>query len=129
MQTDDDILGGTIITDKYSSPNIACRVPIIRLSDYWKEHINDRVHVLKLNVEGAEYDIFEDLLDGGIINEFDTIIYEDHGWRCGGTRVIPSVIEQGKKVFKRLRSEFKGKILFMNGGKWDLVTERPSHLT
>jgi FkbM family methyltransferase len=108
-----DMLGATLRKDKYDRYECTEVVNVMKLSDYWKAHINARVHQLKLNIEGEEYSVIEDLLDAGIINEFDEILYEDHGKR--GNRFIKSVIEQARKIYPRFKKEYTGTITLMKG--------------
>ncbi len=100
----------TIVPDKYNQRPDST-IPVVKLSDYWKQHINTSVEIFKMNIEGAEYDVFEDLLNAGIINEFHTILYQDHGVR--GDKVIPSCRDKAYEIFPRLQKEFTGELLFI----------------
>jgi len=102
--------GASTCPDKWKRPS-KVDVPVVRLSDYWKEYINGPVKILKMNIEGAEYDVLEDLLDAGIINEFSTILYQDHGIR--GDKCIPSCRDKAYEIFPRLQKEFTGELLFI----------------
>jgi FkbM family methyltransferase len=51
-------------------------VPAVRLADY----ITDTVDMLKLDIEGAEYTVLQDLCDTGAIAHVQRIICEFHGW-------------------------------------------------
>jgi FkbM family methyltransferase len=54
----------------------ACSVPAVRLADY----ITETVDMLKLDIEGAEYAVLQDLCDTGTIAHVQRIICEFHGW-------------------------------------------------
>lgn len=117
--------GATIVTDKYNQePDDS--IQVVKLSDYWKQHINAPVDLLKMNIEGAEYDVLEDLLDTGIINQFGTILYQDHGIR--GQKCIPSCRDKAYEIFPRLVSEFDGKVLFLTDGMNCITDKIPEYL-
>ncbi|MHA2063661.1 MAG: FkbM family methyltransferase [Candidatus Thorarchaeota archaeon] len=118
--------GGTIVDDKYTDCEPDEVVQVVKLSDYWKEHINQLVGILKMNIEGAEYDVLEDLLDAGIVNQFATIRYQDHGVR--GAKVIPSCRDKAYEVFPRFEAEFKGLLQFIVGSVHGVTLEIPEYL-
>jgi FkbM family methyltransferase len=59
-------VGATIFRDKFSVPRTAAPASFVRATDWFRENLatGDDVYV-KLNCEGAEVDIVEDLLDSG----------------------------------------------------------------
>lgn len=102
-------------------------VRMVKLSRYWEENIKEDVALLKMNIEGAEYDVFEDLLDAGIINRFGRIWYQDHGVR--GAKIIPSCRDKGLRIYPRLRAEFRGELQFITGSPEPSTTfEVPEYL-
>ena len=118
--------GASTCPDKWKKPSKE-EVLAVRLSDYWKEHINESVDTLKMNIEGAEYDVLEDLLDAGIINEFGTILYQDHGIR--GKKCIPSCRDKAYEIFPRLQKEFVGELLFIPHRGTNYITDEiPDYL-
>lgn len=85
-------------------------VEIHRLSRFIKRLPED-VDILKLDVEGAEYDVFEDLLDSNVINRIKKIVFEEHGFHrvVNGKRVgTPSVQVRAREVFPRVLEEYDG---------------------
>lgn len=80
------------------------QVPSIRLADY----INQPVHLLKLDIEGAEYDVLHDLCHSGQISLVQKLICEFHGsaenrHRLGA--VLASLQQQGfRTTFTYARS-------------------------
>jgi FkbM family methyltransferase len=100
---------------KEDKPDIAdkrsVKCNIVKLSDYWKQNINRPVDLLKIDIEGAEYDLFEDLLDANVINEFNKIVFEEHGFHRAGPngRIgTPSAQTKGREIFPRLYSSYTG---------------------
>ena len=51
-------------------------VKTIKLSDYILKF--DKVDVLKMDIEGAEYDVFNELIESGAIHKIKYIFYECH---------------------------------------------------
>ena len=91
-------------------------VEVIKLSDYWKHNIGTTVDILKIDTEGAELDILEDLLDAGIINQFQHIIFEHH------FQLIPSLVERAAPIIKRLFQEHSGLINHGDTDSWSLFS-------
>jgi FkbM family methyltransferase len=58
-------------------------VNCVKLSTYLDMHNIGNVHILKIDTEGAEYEILEDLLRPSIVNRFGHILYEDHSFLFG----------------------------------------------
>lgn len=53
-------------------------VTTIKLSELLKARGIERVAILKMDIEGSEYDVFEDLLDEEMMGTIDKIMYECH---------------------------------------------------
>ena len=66
------------LTDKYKEEEFSL-INIISLSEFInKEFKNGEEIVLKLDIEGAEYDVFEDLIQTGVIKKVSKIYCEFH---------------------------------------------------
>ncbi len=59
-------------------PEGAVVVSLVRASDFLDEHGFDDVELLKINIEGAEYDLLDHLLDEGLISRFRDIQIQFH---------------------------------------------------
>jgi len=117
--------GPTILSDKDTMwPSEI--VKVVSLSRYWRENIDEDVSLLKMNVEGAEYHVFEDLLNAGIINRFKTIWYQDHGVR--GEKVMPTCRDKGLEIYPRLRREYKGELKFITAMHPTTTFDVPEYL-
>lgn len=53
-------------------------VETVRLSEFIKSKRHKKINFIKLDVEGAEFKIIEDLIDTGIIERVNAIFLEDH---------------------------------------------------
>lgn len=81
------IEGGSISQDIHYAeeqkgrPVHYCKVKQIRLVDYLQDNIlnqNQDVYILKLDVEGAEFDIVEDLIESNVFEHCKYIFVETH---------------------------------------------------
>jgi FkbM family methyltransferase len=61
-----------------------------------KEHQINSVDLMKLNIEGAEYDLLESLLDSGLIGLFKNIQVQFHDF------IIPNAKERMNRIQERL---------------------------
>lgn len=76
-----DTIGGTVSIANRTDLDVVQKVPVIRMVDFIrKEFISKgkRVYLLKLDVEGAEFDIIPDLIKSGVYQHIDYILYEPH---------------------------------------------------
>jgi FkbM family methyltransferase len=77
-------LGGNIVNATPESfanhtPN-TYRVKTVRLSDFIKNLLktNDEIYLLKLDIEGAEFDVLEDIINTGVYKHIKFIVCETH---------------------------------------------------
>lgn len=73
-------------------------VEVISLSDFI-EKLECRVNILKMDVEGMEYDILLDLIEKNLYQKIDYILVETHD------RHISSIIPTGQKVRKLIETK------------------------
>jgi FkbM family methyltransferase len=78
-------------------------VQMVRLSDFIDMMGIEQFRALKIDTEGNEHVILEDLLDNGLINKFDEILFENH---CDLFDDAYSLRE--KAIHYRLKQEFRG---------------------
>jgi FkbM family methyltransferase len=72
-------------------------VKVIKISDFIKDEKIDKVHIIKIDSEGSEYDIIEDLLNLNLLqNNIEKVFFEDH------LRKVPSIREQRKSTIQRI---------------------------
>ncbi len=89
-------VGSSLVSDKPNvDPDAYVEVETVDL-DAFLAGIGRRTSVLKLDVEGAEVDILERLLDSGRLAEIDHVLVEMHDRR------IASLKERGSALRKRL---------------------------
>jgi hypothetical protein len=101
-------------------------VKVIRLSDYWREHIKEDVEILKINIEGMEWDVMEDLIRADILNRFKNIWIQDHGVR--GEKIMPACRDKALEIFPLLKRLFRGQFRFIDGTS-QLTGTVPGYLT
>lgn len=72
--------GATIKGEKLNSSSKPITAPAIRLSSWINENISpEKILVLKIDIEGAEYQVLEDLLSSNIKPKINAIAVE---WHC-----------------------------------------------
>ena len=72
--------GATIVENKINSKGSTIQTPAIRLTRWITENIaSDKTVVLKIDIEGAEYEVLEDLAESAAVNQIHTIAVE---WHC-----------------------------------------------
>lgn len=72
------------ITNRQHPDVKGIKIPCIDLSSWIKSNFNENDYIiLKLDIEGAEYEVFDKLCKDGTINLVDKIYCEIHGIKCG----------------------------------------------
>ncbi|BCX13529.1 MAG: methyltransferase [Candidatus Dojkabacteria bacterium] len=74
-------------------------VEVVRLVDFIKENKIDKIKVLKIDVEGAEYDLLNDLFDNKLHKICDYIFVELHAHKIGYLKI------KDDKMRDRMRAE------------------------
>lgn len=92
--------GSSMKEDKNNVSPDSVEVEVCRLSDFIRQLTDSthrRIAILKLDVEGSEYDILEDLAETGVLGLIDLVLVETHD------RKVPSIREKGQRVRSRLK--------------------------
>ena len=73
-------LGCTLDSSKREKLDISNpkKVKTIKFSDFVNQFDNDDYIVIKLDIEGAEYNVVEDLIETGVINKVNELFIEWH---------------------------------------------------
>jgi len=89
--------GGSLFEDKFRSTPPTELSQFVRATDWFHEHLGaaDEIYV-KLNCEGAECDIVEDLLDSGELARVRSVMIDPD------VRKIPSLAHREREVRERL---------------------------
>jgi len=91
--------GCSILSDKHNvNADDYLSIEIIDLCEFIK-NLEKRVKILKIDIEGAEVELINDLIDQGLSNEIGYIIAETHGGKS------PSLCEPTKKLVQRIKDE------------------------
>lgn len=87
---------------KRSSPFSAIEVPVLRLSTIMRTLGHTKIHLLKLDIEGAEYEVLDDLLDSEIAAD-QLLVEFHHRWPEVGIgktkRAIRQLNAAGYRIF------------------------------
>lgn len=86
-----------IATKSNVDPGVAVRVAAIDLGDFVARE--PRVALLKMDIEGAEVDVLERLLDCGLLNHIPYVFVETHDHK------IPAIAERMRQLRRRLAVE------------------------
>jgi predicted LPLAT superfamily acyltransferase len=80
----------------------------IRLSTYIKNHDLEKIDVLKIDAEGSEFKIIQDLIETKVIDKIKIILYEDHArkiksniWKNHRKSVLKNMEKITKTKFKK----------------------------
>ena len=92
-------VGASMFADKVDIDNrLAEKCAFVRATDFYKEHLNkEDLIIMKLNCEGGEIAILNDLLDSG------EIFKNDHMMIDFDARKIPSMHDKPREVLRRLK--------------------------
>lgn len=53
-------------------------ISLVEAADFLQKHGIERVHLMKINIEGGEYDLLEHLLDAGYVNRIENLQVQFH---------------------------------------------------
>jgi FkbM family methyltransferase len=89
--------GASLYADKFRDSRAHERIELVRASDWFRGNLRagDEVYV-KLNCEGAEVDIVEDLLDAGLLAQVRSVMIDPD------VRKIPSQAHRERELRERL---------------------------
>ena len=83
-------------SSQYHSNGETETVEFVSISDFMDEHHIDKVKLMKMNIEGGEYDILEELIRTGRIRQFENLQIQFHD--------IPSINSEARmyKIWEEL---------------------------
>lgn len=91
--------GASLYEDKFKQTPTRTTARFVRATDWFREHLRDGDEIfLKLNCEGAEADIVEDLLDSGELARVRAVMIDPD------VRKIPSQAHRERELRERLRA-------------------------
>jgi FkbM family methyltransferase len=65
-------------TSRFGGTGPATKVPLVRCSNLITEHNIDNVDLVKINIEGDEYEVLPELLDAGMMPRIDRLLVQFH---------------------------------------------------
>jgi FkbM family methyltransferase len=83
------------------------------------DYIVPEVDVLKLDIEGAEYDVFDDIFENNLLPRIKSIYVEFHAGPC---KMGPAFLAREAEIIDRMKREFRGSFYVWNwsAGRYDL---------
>ena len=91
--------GASVYPDKFTEPTVSVPVKMVRATDWFKENIRDDDYVvMKINCEGSECDILDDLLDSGEFKKVSALMVDFD------VRKIPSEAHREQETKKKLEA-------------------------
>lgn len=72
-------------------------IDIVAAGDFMDEHIRGTIDLIKINIEGAEYELLEHLIDRGITSRLKNIQVQFHDF-------VPQAAERMARIQERLRA-------------------------
>ena len=78
--------GSSLKGEKTNVSNVYDLVEVMRISEFIQEQGLEKIDILKIDSEGSEYDILEDIIENGIHTKIDKIYFEDHLRKVGSIR-------------------------------------------
>jgi FkbM family methyltransferase len=92
-------IGASLFADKFASPRHAETARFVRASEWFRANLapTDEIY-LKLNCEGAEFDIVEDLLTTGELARIRSVMIDPD------VRKVPSRAHREREVVEQLRA-------------------------
>ncbi len=92
-------IGASLFADKFPGSRPEEQARFVRATDWFREHLSgDHEIFLKLNCEGAEADIVDDLLDSGELARVRSVMIDPD------VRKIPSQAHRARELRERLRA-------------------------
>ena len=64
----------------------SAEVEIRDIADVWQTLALDRVHLMKINIEGAEFPLLERMIETDLLNRVDCYLIQFHEWHPGAYR-------------------------------------------
>jgi FkbM family methyltransferase len=91
--------GSSLKQDKKNvDPSVFEKVKVIKISTFVRQNDIKKIDVLKIDVEGSEYDVIEDVLESHLYEIADFIHYEDH------TRKLRSIKAKRDTILEQINS-------------------------
>jgi FkbM family methyltransferase len=76
------------------------RVRVVRVADFLAEHGIERLDLLKLNIEGAEYDLLDDLIGSGVVQRVANLQVQFHEFVVDAPQRMRAIHEALRRTHK-----------------------------
>lgn len=82
-----EMLGSTMFTDTSDKKDVPwAEVEIRDIAETWKSLALDRVDLMKINIEGAEFPLLERMIEVDLLKHVDCFMIQFHEWHPGAYR-------------------------------------------
>jgi len=95
-----DLDGSTILNNKYEKTLCIEEIKIVDIKEYIRSNNVEEIDLLKLNVEGLEFEIIESLIDSGLINIVKDLQIQFHNFIEGSENRRSNIREYLKNKFR-----------------------------
>lgn len=80
-------LGSSMCDDRASNRNVEkIQVKIAAIDSAWQALSLERVDLMKINIEGAEFPLLERMIEKNMLDKVDTFLIQFHEWHPGARR-------------------------------------------
>lgn len=102
LPTIEENVSGSIVKHRNVTEKRKVQVPMKCLGDIVKELEHKRIDILKMDIEGSEYDVIESLFDAGVLIDQLLIEFHDRFFEEGSKKSLASIkflLEKGYEIF------------------------------
>jgi len=79
-----EFLGSSMFSNGVHNPEVpTAEVAIRDIADVWQELALDRVQLMKINIEGAEFPLLERMIESDLLRKVDCYLIQFHEWHPG----------------------------------------------
>jgi FkbM family methyltransferase len=93
-----ELMGSSIYSDSTDKPSAEVRIRDI--AEVWTSLELERVDLMKINIEGAEFPLLERMIETGLLKQVDCFMIQFHEWH-------PGAYHRRREIRKALRKSHK----------------------
>ena len=80
----------------YDKDEKTATIEIVKASDFFREKNTRQIDLMKINIEGGEYDLLDHLIESGFVKNIKNIQVQFHDF-------VPRAMERMKKIQRELQ--------------------------
>jgi len=82
-----EFLGSSMFANGSDKKNVpSAEVEIRDIADVWQALALERIHLMKINIEGAEFPLLERMIEADLLDKVDCYLIQFHEWHPGAYR-------------------------------------------